>query len=150
MDVAFTLRLPVEVASVPFVRRLCRLNLEVLGISELDISDVALAVTEACANVVEHAETGHEYEVRFRVDAMTCRIAVLDTGAGFDPDLVRPTAPGSVFEGGRGIELMRSLVDTLAFHPRSEDGTVVELVKALRVDETSPLWRLPLGTQPTG
>ncbi|MFP5372585.1 MAG: ATP-binding protein, partial [Actinomycetes bacterium] len=50
-----------------------------------------------------------------------CRISVLDDGAGFDPAAVTAARPASPLDGGRGLLLMRALVDELDFHA-TEDG----------------------------
>jgi serine/threonine-protein kinase RsbW len=61
VDTAFTVHLPVDTGSVPFVRGLCRQVLVHLQIGRVVIDEIALALTEACANVVQHAV--HEVEV---------------------------------------------------------------------------------------
>ena len=43
-----------------------------------------LALTEACANVVQHAGEHEEYQVDVAITDDTCRISVLDDGQGFD------------------------------------------------------------------
>ena len=61
MDTAFTVHLPVDTGSVPFVRGLCRQALVHLQIGRVVIDEMAPALTEACANVVQHVV--HEVEV---------------------------------------------------------------------------------------
>ncbi|MCU1490606.1 MAG: putative serine/threonine kinase anti-sigma factor [Acidimicrobiaceae bacterium] len=140
MQISFGLRLPPEAQSVPVVRGLCRLNLRELGVEEQCVSDVCLAVTEACTNVVLHAETAiAEYEVRVDFDAEHCAIRVVDTGAGFDPEVLERQAAAIFEESGRGIEIMRKLMDRLSFSSPEHRGTVVLLEKHLTVLEDSPL-----------
>ena len=55
MNIAFSVRLPVDAQSVPLVRGLLRQALQHLGVVSDGIDDVLLALTEACANVVRHA-----------------------------------------------------------------------------------------------
>ena len=74
-----------------------------------------LALTEACANVVQHAGEHEEYQVDVAIDDDVCRISVLDDGAGLRPRGGRRTTPGPPLEGGRGLVLMRALVDRLDF-----------------------------------
>ena len=57
-----------------------------------------LALTEACANVVQHAGDAEEYQVDVAIDDLVCRISVVDDGDGFDP---RRDGP-SPLDGGRG------------------------------------------------
>jgi len=120
MKIEFTVRLPVDSTSVPFVRGLCRTALEHLQVGKDTADEIVLALTEACANVVRHAGDGSAYEVGVEIDDATCRMSVWDEGAGFDlPDLSQP--PGPAADGGSGFVLMRALVDELAFE-RDPDG----------------------------
>lgn len=130
--------LPSESGSVPVVRRLAAQALRAFGVDGEDIDDVQLAITEACANVIDHVTETDTYEVRFELAADRCAISVLDTGDGFDPSAV-PEEMDVAAEDGRGLALMRALVDTMAFHSEPQDGTVVHMVKSLRYDGTHPL-----------
>src|SRR3712207_8397941 len=85
MDIAFTVHLPVDTGSVPFVRGLCRQALEHLDVEPTVVDEVSLALTEARANVVQHAGEHAGYEVAVSVDDRLCRISVVDDGEGFDP-----------------------------------------------------------------
>lgn len=120
MEIGFSVRLPVDADSVPFVRWVCRQALEHLGVEPLAVQEIALALSEACANVVRHAADRAEYEVEVDVSEQRCRIAVRDGGTGFDPSTAEAGA-GSVLDEGRGVLLMRALVDELQF-TRDADG----------------------------
>jgi serine/threonine-protein kinase RsbW len=98
-----------------------RQALEHLSVVERCIEEIVLAMTEACANVVQHAGEHDEYQVDVDIDDRLCRITVLDNGDGFDVDAVTSTPVGSPLESGRGLVLMRALVDRLAFR-EAEDG----------------------------
>ena len=100
---------------MPLVRGLLRQALEYLGVVETGIDEIVLALTEACANVVQHAGEHEEYQVDVAIDDDVCRISVLDDGDGFDPCRDADAAAGSPLDGGRGLLLMRALVDRLAF-----------------------------------
>jgi serine/threonine-protein kinase RsbW len=132
MQLQFVLRLPTDTKSVPIVRALCRQSLSLLGADRQCVTDIALAVTEACANVVLHSSSVTSFEVRVEIDDWDCTITVSDQGTGFDPERVHEVM--SLAETGRGIELMRMLVDDLHFVP-AEGGTVVRLTKHLQIGE---------------
>ena len=138
MDIAFSVRLPRDARSLPLMRGLLRQALEHLSVATPAIEEIVLALTEACANVVQHAGEHEEYQVDVAITDDTCRISVLDEGHGFDFDSA--VAPeGSPLEAGRGLVLMKALVDDLQF-VRAEDGRHrVELTKRLR---TEPKLRL--------
>lgn len=138
MTIVFTLCLPRDRASVPVVRHLLHSSMDKLGVAAECLGDIELAVTEACTNVLQHS-TGHEeYEVAVEVNETLCEIRVTDAGEGFDYENVAAEAPGSA-ESGRGIQLMKALVDRVQFLSRPEEGTIVHLEKDLDLRETSIL-----------
>ncbi len=140
MNIAFSVRLPVDAQSVPLVRGLLRQALEHFGVAAAGIDDILLALTEACANVVQHAGDQDEYQVDVAIDDTVCRISVLDDGDGFDPEAVEDEQPRSPLEGGRGLLLMRALVDRLAFRETADGRHGVFLEKQLATP--SPRLRL--------
>ena len=137
MNIAFSVQLPVDAKSVPLVRGLLRQALEHLGVVETGIEELVLALTEACANVVQHAGEHDDYQVDVAIDDAICRITVFDNGQGFDPTAT-PT-PISPLDGGRGLMLMRALVDRLQFKNAEDGRHGVTLEKRLT---TSPKLRL--------
>lgn len=143
MVITFSLTLPRDEVSVPVVRRLCRTALNDLGVLRSCVGDIELAVTEACTNVLKHADGTEEgYDVSISIDETDCDIRVIDSGAGFDHVGMghEPAVAGD--EGGRGILLMRSLVDRVHFASVPKQGTIVHLQKHLDLTDTSILRRL--------
>lgn len=140
MQVKFSLHLPREAVTVPVARRLCRGAMEELGVTRACLTNVALAVTEACANVIEHSsDIEDEYEISVTVVDDTCEIRVIDTGRGFDHESLAEAMADTSAERGRGISLMKALVDNVQFESQPQAGTVVRLVKSLELEEASPL-----------
>ncbi|TYP90752.1 ATP-binding protein [Blastococcus xanthinilyticus] len=115
MNIDFSVRLPTDAHSVPLVRGLLRQALEHLGVPQLVIDEIVLALTEACANVVDHAADQEAYQVDVSIDDEVCRISVLDDGPGFDVDSATESDPEPTDDRGRGLMLMRALVDRLQF-----------------------------------
>ena len=156
MEIRLTLSLPREEISIPVVRRLCAQSLRVLGVSGGCAQDVELALAEACANVLLHATQDDQYEVTVGVDDRVAVIEVVDHGGGIDlaAALAGAPAPGALSmivptpetlpEQGRGILLMRALMDSVQLHRLEGDrqGTHVHLEKTLEWDETAPVVRL--------
>ncbi len=131
MELTLTLALPRDQRSVPLVRRILAGSLTTLGVAEESISDIEVALTEACSNVLKHTDGDEEYEVCCGIRGTHCLIKVIDRGVGFDAareglDEATPSA-----ENGRGIQLMRALVDEVRFDHITGDGTVVQLEKQL-------------------
>ena len=139
MEIRYSLRLPRDVVTVPLVRTICRDAMNRLGVTPDCQGDVALALTEACANVVQHAEGVNEYEVVIEFAGGICHIRVLDQGHGIDLTDSSRTETILDRDSGRGVFLMRLLTDRVAFESRPEDGTVVHLQKRLELDEGAPL-----------
>ncbi|MDX2647453.1 ATP-binding protein [Streptomyces sp. NBC_00510] len=145
MSIWWSLHLRREAASVPLARRLLLGTMETAGVDP-DISyDLSVALTEACANAVEHAAHG-EYRVTARIEGDRCRIEVADSGPGFAPDLrrthhsVRPLAKKDQHaEHGRGLFLIEALVDHVHFHNRPGHGAVVSFDKILKWRDDSLL-----------
>lgn len=143
MIITFALSLPHDAASVPVVRRLCRSVLNDLGVHETCVSDIEVAVTEACTNILKHASGPDDsYEVAVEINGAACTIRVTDSGVGFEADMKGRSEALAGAEGGRGIHLIRALVDEVHFVSRPEDGTVVHLEKKLVLTPHSLLERL--------
>ena len=122
VEIRYSLRLPRDVVTVPLVRTICRDAMHRLGVTTDCQGDVALALTEACANVVQHAGGESEYEVAIAFIDETCHIRVVDRGHGIDLTDSNRTEMVLEEDSGRGIVLMRLLVDRIAFESRPEDG----------------------------
>jgi serine/threonine-protein kinase RsbW len=141
VEIRYSLRLPRDAVTVPLVRTICRDAMHRLGVTPDCQGDVALALTEACGNVVRHAAGDNEYEVVIEFTGGMCHIRVLDKGGGIDLNLTETSRQETTLDrdSGRGIALMRLLVDRLAFESRPEDGTVVHLQKRLELEDNAVL-----------
>ena len=139
MEIRYALRLPRDLVTVPLVRTICRDAMHRLGVTPDCQGDVALALTEACANVVQHAGGDSEYEVRIEFCGAVCHIRVVDKGRGIDLRDSSRTETILDQDNGRGIVLMRLLVDRIAFESQPEDGTVVHLQKLLELEDDALL-----------
>jgi serine/threonine-protein kinase RsbW len=131
MEIMLGLTLPRDALTVPVARHIVRTALGRVGVEDACAHDVVVALSEACTNVLLHAGPGDEYGVRVNVEDERCRIRVVDVGRGFDS--VRLAQDGALPEAeqGRGVTLMRALVDRVRFTSRPEAGTIVTLEKTL-------------------
>ena len=140
MEIQYSLRLPRDAVTVPLVRTICRDAMNRLGVTLDCQGDVALALTEACANVIQHAGGDeNEYEVQIEFAGAICHIRVRDKGRGID---LRDSARTETIldqASGRGIVLMRLMVDRIAFESEPEDGTIVHLQKRLELEDDALL-----------
>jgi serine/threonine-protein kinase RsbW len=115
-----------------------------LGVKRDCLSEIELAVTEACTNVLKHvARTDDEYEVSVHLDEGECQIRVIDIAGGtFDHASHGLEEAAMSAESGRGIFIMRAMVDELRFESAPESGSVVRLIKKLDLEDDSVLKRL--------
>ncbi len=137
VDMKFSLDLPRETLSIPVIRRVLGDALSGLGVSETCIADILVASSEACTNVVQHADSTSRYEVTVGIDYGQCTVKVVDRGHGFDDECEKSVHMDS--ESGRGINIMRALVDDVTFDSRPDSGTVVHLQKRLSWKDETPI-----------
>ena len=145
MEFKLTLALPRDEYSVPIARRVLKNSLAVLGVRDEVVHDIELALTEACTNVLDHAGDSDQYEVSAGIDGTVCVLEVIDRGDGFDGSTKGLVDAEPHAEDGRGIQLMRALVDKVTFTSRPQVGTVVHLEKQLEWDDAAPIHRLTDG-----
>src|SRR5579875_289939 len=114
-----------------------------VGVVSHDADAVELAVTEACANVIDHSGPGDAYNVAVSIGPAACHIRVVDVGRGFDHEALALSAMADEHaEHGRGVALMHALVDQVRFESEPERGTVVHLVKRLNFEDSAPAHKL--------
>ncbi len=139
VNLGVQLFLPRDTRYVSVMRRVAQCLLTGLALPKEDVEDIELVLSEACTNVVRHAEGTDRYSVNLQIDARECAIEIVDWGPGFGADFQTSAAgtalSGEADETGRGLHLMRTLVDDLQFS-RDERETTVRLVKR---------WRAPAG-----
>ena len=155
MEIKLVLWLPRDVVSVPVSRQVLDGCLETLGVMPDIRADIALALTEACANVIQHAGPGEEYEVQVSARNRRCVIEVVNTG-GPDTVPVSDGRIGSIFqhtrrpgqersagsvraedpvsalaEHGRGLKIIDAVADNLVLTSTEPMGTTVHFEKKL-------------------
>jgi serine/threonine-protein kinase RsbW len=128
MRMTVRLDLPRETGSVPAVRRLLRSALAVLKVDDESGADLEIALTEACANVVHHANGTEHFEVHLEVAEDHCAIDVRDHGDGFDPESVAAPGPGN--ERGRGLFLIKALAENVRMQSAPRHGSLIHFEKS--------------------
>jgi serine/threonine-protein kinase RsbW len=149
VEIKLTLALPRDELSVPVVRRVLKSSMQTLGVEGEVISDIELALTEAVTNVLDHAADGEEYEVSAGINGDLCVIEVIDRGAGFDSGSLGHDDAHVEAEDGRGIQIMRALVDRVTFDSVDTVGTVVHLEKRLEWNPDAVIKKLTDDHPPT-
>ena len=145
MNVEVALCLPKESSTVTLIRGVVANALSTFGVTDGCVDDIRLALSEACTNVVQHAAADDEYEVRLEVDDERCVISVKNTGNDFDASSLSGVMPAVDSARGRGVAIMRAVMDHVDFASEPESGTIVRLVKRIDVVEDGPIARLRRG-----
>ncbi|MBU1700927.1 MAG: ATP-binding protein [Candidatus Eisenbacteria bacterium] len=138
------LYLPSDLNYLSVVDRMVEGIAEMLELEEEDNIAVATSVIEACTNAIQH---GHRQEAAkyffcsFYLGENELQVTVKDWGPGFNLNTVLGGDPthgeGLLKCRGRGIFIMRSMMDTVEFEMREPIGTTVKLTKQLARRGTS-------------
>jgi serine/threonine-protein kinase RsbW len=103
-------------------------------LSDETLSDLKLALTEACTNSVRHAyEEGRTgvVEIVYQLEPDRLVVEIADDGAGFKPEEVELGGNGDLSEGGLGIAIIRAVADEVEIGERETGGSRLRFVKLL-------------------
>jgi serine/threonine-protein kinase RsbW len=133
------------------VDRFLETRLKKAGMKERDLADVAISVSEAVNNAIFHGnkcDLEKKITVRVKVTSGTVEVQVEDQGEGFDPSKIPNPVEGDnlLRKVGRGIFIIRSLMDRVDFSFGSEGGTVLKMYKQFKTTgrKSSPEAGLPV------
>jgi len=103
------------------------------GFDDDTSSQIAMVAREACINAILHGnkrDPAKKVQVNFELNDEALRISIADEGPGLDPDSIPdPLAPENILRSsGRGIFLMRAIMDEVHFH-QLDPGTEIEMIK---------------------
>ena len=127
-----SLTVPADVRLLGVVRRVVESVGELADFSENAIYESVLAVSEACANVMRHGygDAGGLVALECRVGADGVEFLIRDSGEPFDLASVPELPPDELREGGRGVFLIRRLMDEAASRPLPDGGNELRMFKA--------------------
>ena len=106
------------------------------GFDDEEISDVALAVDEACTNTIYHgllSDPDKTFQLAVRTKTNEIEILIHELGRPFDPnqitlpDLTKPLEERPI--GGLGIFLIRKLMDEVEFYVDECQGKILRMIK---------------------
>jgi serine/threonine-protein kinase RsbW len=136
-----TLTMPSDLRLLPIARDFVEAVCQVGGFDQTTTDAVVLATGEAVSNVIRHAHRSHPealLQIQCRLGSAGIEICLLDEGEPFDLAAVPYLDPTELRIGGRGVFLMRSLMDELNCHPRGERGNALRMVKRCRHNAARP------------
>jgi serine/threonine-protein kinase RsbW len=127
-----TLTLPSDLRMLSVARAFVEAAAQASGLDRPTVHAVVLATMEAVSNIVRHAhhnrpEAQVQIESRLHPDAF--EIALHDEGEPFDITAVPHLDPEELRDGGRGVFMMRALMDELTCHRRGDRGNILRMVK---------------------
>ncbi len=108
------------------------------GFSEEDVGKIALAVDEACTNVIKHAykfDPTKEIAISVKGADRAFMVSIRDNGRAFDPAGIHQPDMKEYMthfrRGGLGVYLMRSLMDKVEYNIEPGKKNEVRLTKYL-------------------
>ena len=108
------------------------------GFSDEEISKIALAVDEACTNIIKHAyrfDPGKKLTISVKRGIGAFEISIRDTGKQFNPTDLQPPDMKEYLthfrRGGLGVYLMKTLMDKVEYNFEPGKPNEVRLTKYL-------------------
>jgi len=108
------------------------------GFPDEEVSKIALAVDEACTNIIKHAyqfDPGKKIAITVKPAEGAFEVVIHDNGNNFNPaDVQAPDMKEYLShyrKGGLGVYLMKTLMDKIEYNIRPGQTNEVRLVKYL-------------------
>jgi len=138
----FTLTLPSELRMLSVARAFVEAVCQTVHVDRPALHALVLVTGEAVSNIVRHAHRDRPdapIEIRFELCPDHVVLTFADQGAPFDITAVPHMDPGELRIGGRGVYMIRALMDEVTCAPRGEGrpGNNLRMVK--RWAPTAPL-----------
>ena len=129
------LRFPAAATSLKMVREQVQTAIAVIGASKKVISDLVIAVNEACMNIIEHAYKGDsagEIVLQVMNNDAQLEVVLTDFAQPIDFACIRPRALDELRPGGLGTHFMNEIMDECAYaHLPGQSGNVLRMIKRL-------------------
>jgi len=129
----FALTLPSDLRMLSVARTFVEAVCQACALERALLHALVLATGEAVTNIVRHAHrdlSQAEMQIHLEVRADGVLLTFIDQGQPFDISTVPQLPPGELRIGGRGVFLLRTLMDEVACHPRGDQpGNALRLFK---------------------
>jgi len=106
------------------------------GFTDEEVSKIALAVDEACTNIIKHAykfDSRQRITISVREKNSAFEVSIRDSGLRFNPDEIEIPDMKEYLtyyrRGGLGMYLMKSLMDEVEYDIRPGKKNEVRMVK---------------------
>jgi serine/threonine-protein kinase RsbW len=134
VDRSIRLTIPAKAEYITLGRLALTAIARVRPLSDETLSDLKLALTEACTNSVRHAYSegrSGTVEIIYQLEPDRLIVEVTDDGQGFEASLVEGDGNGDLSEGGLGIAIIRAVADEVEIDERESGGSRLRFVKFL-------------------
>ncbi|GAA1030536.1 hypothetical protein GCM10009557_22820 [Virgisporangium ochraceum] len=137
MSLSLILSLPRQPSTVTCSRLVLAALLSLTDATEECRHELAVIMTEACTNAVMHSTPGSAVDINVTVDDGWCVLEVGNRGhTGRREPMRLPTDALRI--GGRGLPLMASFADTMAFLPTAAGHVRLQITKRLSARNADP------------
>ena len=112
------LRFPSDPKRLRMVREKVQEIAEEIGCSKKLISDLVIAINEACMNIMQHAYKGDksgEILLEIQNDSGNLQVVLTDYAAPIDPSNIRPRDLEDVKPGGLGTYFIQEIMDDCTY-----------------------------------
>lgn len=140
----YKLKIPSITENLQMIREFVLKIAAKTGFNEETQEQIALAVDEACTNVIKHAhhhDARRLMDIQIQTDANKMKVTITDKGRGFDiTKLKDPDVEKFIKEsrhGGLGIYLIKTLMDEVDYEFNPGVKNQVQLTKYLQKSVTS-------------
>ncbi|HNY90328.1 MAG TPA: ATP-binding protein [bacterium] len=121
------------------VEEKCEQMAGLAGFADDERDAIAIAITEMVANAIYHGNKSNpkkSVRIRFYLQTGGLTVHITDQGEGFDPKAVpNPLLPENLLkDNGRGIFIVRSMMDSVEYRFEPGGGTTVILTKCKKSD----------------
>jgi serine/threonine-protein kinase RsbW len=127
-----TLVVPSDLRMLSVVRAFVEAVCQATDLDQRTLHAILTATGEAVSNVIRHAHRDKpeaQLQIQCQASDNAFEISLQDEGDPFDITAVPHLEPGELRIGGRGVFLMRALMDELSCQPCGERGNVLRMVK---------------------
>jgi serine/threonine-protein kinase RsbW len=134
MTLSKTIRIPSELKNVKDTSSVILDSLQKFNLAAYDLLDIRLCLEEALINAMKYGNklnSDLSVEIDYSIENNMLKISIRDQGNGYDyNNLPDPTLEENLQElKGRGVYLIRRLMDEVHFNDKGNQITMVKKIK---------------------
>jgi len=134
-EIVFELKFSADPKKLRMVRERVQAVCEDIGCSKKTVSDVVIAVNEACMNIIQHAYKGdHSGDIVLEIQTLGDRLAIeiTDFAEPVDKETIKPRALDDVKPGGLGTHFIQEIMDEIDYeHLNGRAGNRLKMTKKM-------------------